>query len=141
MHARYNRHDKAKECFEMALQKDISSDYRTKVYNRLGNIYRRMNDPDKAAEFYLKSVEINPDFFNPLNSLGDIYFKRGEYKSAEYYFKKAAEKWPGSDNVNANLGTTYIMLNDKKNALKYWKRSLEINPNQPQIREYILRNK
>ncbi|NQU95958.1 MAG: hypothetical protein HQ549_07030 [Candidatus Omnitrophica bacterium] len=33
------------------------------------------------------------------------------------------------------------MLGDKENALKYWKKSLAINPNQPDLKKYILRNK
>jgi tetratricopeptide (TPR) repeat protein len=137
---RDGQYAQAADLLQGALQRDLTPLYKTMAYQELGNISRVTNDTGKALYYYEKAIEITPTYVDALNSLGDLHFKRREFTKARRYFERALGVWPDSALFNANLGTVYKWLGDKEKAMHYWRRSLELDPNQPQIREYISRN-
>ncbi len=80
---------------------------------------------------------MTPDHAPSLNSLGRAYFRRQEFDTARQYFEKAVAAGPDSDIFNRNLASAYLMLDDQEKACEYWRRSLKINPDQPEIMEFL----
>jgi len=85
----------AKEKLEKA--REISPDtLNGSVYTSLGSLFYQVpgwplsfGDDDKAKEYLLKALEINPNGIDPNYFYGDYLLNDGNYKEAINYFKKA----------------------------------------------------
>ena len=55
----------------------------------MGTIYEKKGRPDEAINYYLKALQINPDYYGALNNLGLISYNQGAYDRAVLYFKRA----------------------------------------------------
>lgn len=102
-----------------------ASDYYSKGYDYKWN----KKDPDKAIEYYLKAVSIDPNHENALFELGYVYNEKGEYRKAIDYYSKVVALNPGAKDAFNNIGLAYSRLNDHQNAEKWYKKSLDIDPN------------
>jgi len=59
------------------------------AYMLMAECYLEMKDTQQAKTYFLKCVEINPDFFPPVYySLAEIAFDEEEYESASQYLEK-----------------------------------------------------
>jgi tetratricopeptide (TPR) repeat protein len=65
------QHDKAIESLDLAISKDPKN---TALYFALGNAYEGIGNRDKAEETYLKSLEIDENYFDATYNLGALYF-------------------------------------------------------------------
>ena len=61
----------------------------------LGVFYEQKNRLKEAEEWYLKSLEINPNNKGALQNLGITYGKQENYEEAEKYFKKIGREESG----------------------------------------------
>ena len=77
----------------------------------LGVFYDQKNRLKEAEEWYLKSLEINPNKKGALQNLGITYGKQENYDEAEKYFKKIGDKGSGK----------YIMATYYETAKQYEK--------------------
>lgn len=59
--------------------------YHIQSYNNLGRIYYDRNESDKSIEYYLKAIEIDPEFSFPYKNLATIYRKLQDYEKENYY--------------------------------------------------------
>lgn len=142
--ARAGRFDEAIVSFEKAIE---INPLHYRAMSNLGLVYKNIflenQNPEfleEAIEWYNKAIEVNPNFSDVYNNLGDAYFNQQKYAQAEKIFKEAVRLDPLNVNAYNNLGVTLIMQEKREEALKYWHKSLEVNPDQPRIREYILKN-
>ena len=53
------------------------------IYN-LGNAYLKIEDYDKAQDYFEKTLKLDPNHIGALNNLGIIYTTRNDYKKAEF---------------------------------------------------------
>ena len=143
-YARSGRFDEAVKALEKCI--DLSPQHYRAMSN-LGLVYKNIfltnRNPeilDKAIEWYNKALKTNPNFSEVYNNLGDAYFNQGDYAKAEKTFKEAIRLDPLSINAYNNLGVALILQDKKEEAIEYWRKSLEVNPNQPHVQDYILRN-
>ena len=77
----------------------------------LGVFYDQKNRLKEAEEWYLKSLEINPNNKGALQNLGITYGKQENYEEAEKYFKKIGREESGK----------YIMATYYETAKQYEK--------------------
>jgi tetratricopeptide (TPR) repeat protein len=71
---------------------------------RLGNCLRFVNEYDRAVQAYERSLDIDPDYAEPLHALGRIYLDRGEFRKARGYLEKARSSLEsGAHNLAKNL--------------------------------------
>ncbi|WP_455757085.1 tetratricopeptide repeat protein [Sulfurimonas sp.] len=49
------------------------------AYNNLGSCYQQLNNIEKAKEFYLKSLKINPNYVSALYNISYVYMIQKEY--------------------------------------------------------------
>ena len=102
-----------------------ASDYYSMGYDYKWN----KKDTDKAIEYYLKAVSIDPNHENALFELGYVYNEKGEYQKAIGYYSKVVALNPRAKDAFNNIGLAYSRLNDHQNAEKWYKKSLDIDPN------------
>ena len=83
---------------------------------------------DKAKSFYLRAIEINPDFSEAYNNLGVVYYKQGNHTDAIKCYKKAIEINPSNSTAYNNLGLVYGKQGNPSDAIKNFIKTIEINP-------------
>ena len=133
------RYNEAIKSLEDALKKRLSAAEKAMVYSELGNCYNKKNKISKATDCYRKAAVATAENASPLNSLGQIFFGMREFEKARQYFEMAAAERPKSAEYTKNLASAYLMLDDTKKACEYWNKSLKIDPDQPDIREFLSR--
>ena len=57
------------------------------VLSNIGASYQQLNQIQKAKEFYLKALEIKPDYISSLYNLSYIYLLEKDYISGFFYFR------------------------------------------------------
>ncbi|MDP2722847.1 MAG: tetratricopeptide repeat protein [Bacteroidales bacterium] len=91
------------------------------LYRVLGQTYENVDDKVSAIEYYIKAIEINPDFGDAIFNLGAIYVN------------DAAELYTEANNLPFEEQKKYDELKKEADAnlnkaLPYLERSLELNP-------------
>ena len=66
-------------------------------YNNLGRIYYDRNESDKSIEYYLKAIEIDPEFSLPYKNLATIYRKMQDYEKEVYYMSEYLKREKNED--------------------------------------------
>ncbi|HXV64022.1 MAG TPA: tetratricopeptide repeat protein, partial [Vicinamibacteria bacterium] len=61
------------------------------VHFNIASTYEKMDDQDKALEYYTKTTELKPDFYEAWLAVGDIYGKRNQWAEAQSAMKKAID--------------------------------------------------
>jgi superkiller protein 3 len=108
-----------------SLPPGTASEYYSKGYDYKWN----KKDTDKALEYYLKAVSIDPNHENALFELGYVYNEKGEYQKAIEYYSRVVALNPRAKDAFNNIGLAYSRLNDQQNAEKWYKKALDIDPN------------
>ncbi|NOU19718.1 MAG: CHAT domain-containing protein [Bacteroidales bacterium] len=109
-----------------------------KVYNRLGLIYKKQGDLNKAIDFYKKAIEKTSEsyYISLINdNLANIYSLRGDYAKAISYFENTLSVLEKSDDVKKyrymadnyhNLGYAYRKLGDYNLARVSYLKSIQL---------------
>nr|HPG31527.1 tetratricopeptide repeat protein [bacterium] len=132
--------------FDKALKTHIELQYLenappldSEAFAALGQIYISKNQLDKAEQFYLKSIESNPNQPELYLQLARIYKMKPNpnvNKIMENYKKYLALK-PDDALVLSDLGYMYYKKKDIKNAVLTLEQSLNLNPNIAETHYYI----
>ncbi len=100
----------SKSDLEKALELD-SQALQGSAYTTLGSLYFKVpgwpigfGDDDKAEQFLLKALEINPDGIDPNYFYADYLREKHNYAEAEKYLKKALRAPPRTDRPVADRG-------------------------------------
>ncbi|MDR0835054.1 MAG: hypothetical protein LBN11_00530 [Tannerella sp.] len=127
IYMRTNRSDKALEYIKTALIADPTN---ANLYEVAGSIYESHKDIEKAEEYFLKSVELDPEIAESQLNMGSIYFN------------KAVSQLDAASSILD--GKKYAEEKEKANewfkkALPYLEKSFKLNPDIPETR-VALRN-
>lgn len=120
--------EKAKDKLNEAIENDKSN---PDLYFNLGYLYEELEQPEKAAEAYLKAIEINPDYFDAIynyavfnfNIAADMFTKAANMNLQDY--KKSGRKLEDSAKV-------YL-----EKSKPYFEKSMELRPEELQIVETL----
>ncbi|MDF1758293.1 MAG: tetratricopeptide repeat protein [Legionellaceae bacterium] len=74
----------------------------------LGNIYKRMQNIEKAVYHYQQAIEINPKYAKAHNNLAGLYAGLGNYKQALVEYKEALHSDPSFTLAHLNLGILFF---------------------------------
>lgn len=114
---------KAAECF---YETSFVDDLRAVSFLALGDAYSQMNNYSKATEFYLKSIEADPDFVDPEMGLAYCLFMMNLEEEALRHINKVLLKEPGRSeahhlkgNILVDLDEFYQGILSFRDALKY----------------------
>ncbi|MBN1824591.1 MAG: O-antigen ligase family protein [Endomicrobiales bacterium] len=96
------------------------------VFEKLGWVYAKERNWDKAIRNFRKSIELRPGVFGPYNNLGNIYFLLGDRKTAIGFWERSLEINPGQIDSRLNLATAYYYNGQLKAAVGQIKEVLKI---------------
>lgn len=80
--------------YNMALK---ANRYHIQSYNNLGKIYYERNESKKSIEYYLKAIEIDPEFSLSYKNLATIYRKLRDYEKEDYYLREYYKRDKGEE--------------------------------------------
>lgn len=106
------------------------------TYNNIGEVYKRLENPDKALEFLVKSIELKKHDADTraitLYNIGEQYLMIGDLKSANDYYENSIS-YAIRDNNKRVIAYNYMgfgLLNQKQHklesALDYFARAEKI---------------
>jgi diguanylate cyclase (GGDEF)-like protein len=111
---------------------------KAEVYIRLGDLYKQINEYDKAMSYYHTGLELSKTAKNDkkraefYNNFGEVSYRLTNYDQAlEFYLKSLKtreelhDKKGISDSLNT-VGNIYFQLKNYSQALDYYKKSLGI---------------
>lgn len=133
------RYNEAIKCLETALDRKLMMPERAMAYGALGDCYVKKNRIEKAIACYRRAAVAAADSAISVNSLGRVFFNQRDFEKARRYFEWAEAAGPDSGEYARNLANTHLMLGDPEKACAYWRKSLKIDPDQPDIREFLSR--
>jgi signal transduction histidine kinase len=105
----------------------------------MGNIYRQMEDPEKALAYYRAAlpvtvaVNMNKDLVDIYNGIAIVHRQTGNVDSAILYAREVLQKWSAISYQKGVLDATNIMAqaykwkNEKDSTIKYLEQSVALN--------------
>jgi len=95
------------------LQKYLESNPRSTTYlSGLGSLYRIMNDPQKALEYFIKTLESNPLIeYRPYVNIPLIHAELGNFDAALAYLKIGLKIFEDNVHIENSLKKVYIAFN------------------------------
>lgn len=94
-----------------------------------GAVFYNKSEIEKAENYYLKAIRINPNIFYPYMGLGNIYKDKKEYKIAEDYYLKVIQLDPYYSGSYNAIGNIYFDKKEYEKAKEYYNRAIEIDSN------------
>ena len=111
-----------------SLESEIQSDpNNTTAMNRLGVLYAKYNEFDKAEKEFLAVIARN-ESAPALMNLGNISYLRKDLRKAAQYYERAYNKIPNDPKVVANLARTYWESEDFARADAYYQKLQGLDP-------------
>ncbi|MEZ9700084.1 tetratricopeptide repeat protein [Vibrio sp. 10N.261.46.E12] len=98
----------------------------------LGNVYRDLGQYQKAIDFYLGAIEIEPYFENSYANLADLYRAQGNESKALSTLKQGIEAQPKSSVLPYSAGLALLRVKDYEQATEYLKQAAETAQTDPQ---------
>jgi tetratricopeptide (TPR) repeat protein len=97
---------------------------------RAGIMFLRIQNMEKAGEYFMRASKAHEDTFQDLATLGNAFFDIRNYEEAEKWYTLALTKNPDDVDVRTDLGSTFMERSqpDLERAIKEYKISLEKNP-------------
>ena len=103
----------------------VNTSFSYKLYYEIGRCYYKLNDFEKAEEFFKQSIALE-DKRNPSYTfLGNVFSKREDVNTAIEYWAKAFSFRPDDESVCLNLATSYFSKNMKFQSLYYYEKYLK----------------
>jgi len=97
-------------------------------YAKLGRIYFKQNDPEKALTYFKKGIAAAPNTIDSYYNMGQIYLRMHKREKALEWFRKTAVLFPNNAKNCTIIGR--ILKNQQKyqEAREWFKKALKINP-------------
>ncbi len=104
-------------------------------YNRLGTLYYRQGDIDKAIAAFEKALRRSPHHKTAKQNLNQLYrqkafnaLKRRAFDEATTYFQKAIRLDPENATTYRVIGDGYALASEFSQAITYYQKALELAP-------------
>ncbi len=107
------KYTEAEKCFKKAVELRENPTY----FLNLGHVYANLNQPGKAEENYLKSIELNPDSLMAWKSLGALYQFQKKYFHSVKIWKNVIENYSRDPYFKIQLAKDLIALKEFGQAL------------------------
>jgi len=116
-----------------------------KLLVNLGSTYMRQDRFKQAVTTFEMAAELDPDDSSPWEQMGSCHYRMAGYDEAEQAFRKAVAIDSHSAKAHRGLGvvlmTKYLLNRQdaslRDDALAAWHASLEIDPDQPDLRDFV----
>ena len=109
------------------------------VLNNFGDCHYRLDDPEKALDFFLKAQEKSPDWVRLHYNIGTTYLRLGNYESALGHFKRAQESLRTVPNLFLNMGLACLALDRRAEARQCFDKAAFLAPEDAEVQSTIAR--
>ncbi|MEW6381114.1 MAG: sulfatase-like hydrolase/transferase [bacterium] len=137
-----NRLAEAEKAFlhALALSREQDDAQETAVSLRcLGDTRLRMNDLEKARQYYQQALSINPSLVEVYLELARYYTSQGQYALAIPQWEQAVALLPRDAQAVFALGQCCLMAGDRQKAGQLFRQCLQIQPDHAQARSLLER--
>lgn len=100
-------------------------------HSRMGGIYRRMGDYEKAISCFVEAIRRDPFSFEDTLNLAQLYHFTERLKEAVQAYLHAVELRPEDVDSNLSLGVCYQQLGDVDQALERFEKAIALDPDRP----------
>jgi arylsulfatase A-like enzyme/tetratricopeptide (TPR) repeat protein len=121
---RVGRLERAVEVYQDAIQHGI---FTGTIYARLGKVYLRLHELDKAADTMSRANQINPTDLDNLRNLGTAELQLGHVNEAEKTFKAIIVQNDHFSAAYNGLGLVAIQRGDGDTARRDFEKAIELN--------------
>ena len=128
---------RAKKYFKEVAELDTIGTYGKVLYQRLGDCYLQMNQPDSAEWAYLIGVERLPDNAYFYKVLAYIYRRDNRIDDAIEMYTTLTTLEADSANNWKTLGELYVRNDDKESAIESYQQAMELDPADMQTKEIL----
>lgn len=101
------------------------------VWEKLGWVYIRMDDFEKADMCFNKSLELKPDLDNAYVGKGIMYRKMGDNDKARQSYLKAIEVLPENPEAYSSLSVIEFLEENYEKAIEYGEKAWQLNNESP----------
>lgn len=108
-------------------------------YQTLGLIYKEMNEPAKAVEFFMIAAHLTPKDIGLWKDLGLMSRDLGKFRQAIYCFTKAIRHDPNDLDALWDRSMIYMETKDYKKAIDGFRILLKNRPNDPDVTKELAR--
>jgi len=123
-----NRYAEALALYKEILNSEVPLEdkKRSRIFNNIGYCYFKLNDFEKAYEFYKNALDIDPNYPICLNNYAAVLMNQKKYEEALPYLARAygIEK---NIKVIFNLFAAHYYLNHQKEALAFIEEALRLD--------------
>ena len=99
------------------------------IQNIIGSAYTKLKQFESSVQYYLKSIELNPCYYQAYYNLGYAYQQLGHLQLAKENCLKALNIKPDYAFAYNTLGNIYMDMPDNYKAIKNFKKSFKIDHN------------
>ena len=97
------------------------------ILNLSGLINFKKKDYKSSINFYIKAIELNPNYLNAYINLFSVYNKIDNFAESEKVVRKALKFYPKSDAINNALGYSLLKQNKNEDAIIFFKIAIKLN--------------
>ena len=97
-------------------------------YYNLGFLYEQVGGKEEAIRYYIKAVQMKPDYNQALYNLANIYRDTGNYKSAMEAYGRLIHFYPKFAGAYLNMGQIFNALGDEPRARQYYLKVIGLEP-------------
>jgi tetratricopeptide (TPR) repeat protein len=116
--------DEAEKEFMLVMEKGK----RSLAYLNLGALYLEREDPEMALEWFLRTIDTNPNDISARVNAGFTYGDLGQYRKAVEMHTKALSINPYYFDAHYGLGLAYEGLGQFDKAVFHWREYLRLTP-------------
>jgi tetratricopeptide (TPR) repeat protein len=121
---RAGRLERAVEVYQDAIKRGIFTGI---IYSRLGKLYLRLHELDKAVDVMTRSNQINPTDLDNLRNLGTAELQLGHVNEAERAFKAITVQNDHYSSAYNGLGLVAIQRGDAESARHDFEKAIELD--------------
>ena len=103
--------------------------------SNMGFAYYNKGEYQQAEKYYLKALEIKPDFINALLGLGRTYLVLGKLAAAVDTLETGVRHFPGIAATYLDLGKAYSLKHEYSKAFTAFNKTIELAPDTDLARE------
>ena len=97
------------------------------ISNFKGAIYLIKGDLELSEKNFLKSIEIKPNFEDPIKNLYSLFLKKKIYNKVLFYAKKLVELNKTNNEYNYKLAYAHGLNNNLNETLEYYKKYISLD--------------
>lgn len=126
----YDQHEEAQLYFAKAIQMMGS---KSEFHFNLATGYVLSKEYDKAEKYFLRTLEIEPEYTKAYQNLFLVYMMQEKLQQAFKINSTLMEKIPNEAYPHFNFGKYYLAVGDSVTAKKYFENALLISPGNTEI--------